>query len=263
METDPRNTLLEGALSAEAALAGGRREVFRIWIDRERDDGVTQRLKRAAKRAGVRWTPASRAALDAHAEGGTHGGIITEVSDRLWTPLPDALAEAAASGGWVAMLDGVEDPFNFGQSVRSLYAAGAAAVIVRPRNWTSAASVVARASAGATERMALAVAAGPDEARDAAREAGLRVVAAAGVSDASAPHEADLTGPMLLLIGGERRGLRRSFLITCDAIVAVPYARAFPAALGTVAAASVIGFEAARQRAAVAAASSIPEVGDA
>ena len=169
METDPRNTLLEGAISAEAAIAGGRREVFRVWIDRERDDGVTQRLKRNAKKAGVRWTPASRAALDAHAEGGSHGGVITEVGDRLWTPLPEALAEARASGGggFLAMLDGVEDPFNFGQSVRSLYAAGVAGVLVRPRNWTSAASVVARASGGATERVAISVAAGPDEARDA------------------------------------------------------------------------------------------------
>ena len=122
--------------------------------------------------------------------------------------------------------------------------------MVRPRNWTTAASVVARSSAGATERVAMAVADGPDEARDAAREAGFRVVAAAGVDDAVAPHEADLTGPLLLLIGGERRGLRKSFLSTCDAVVAVPYARAFPAALGTVAAASVVAFEAARQRAA-------------
>ena len=250
METDPRNTLLEGAISAEAALTGGRREVFRVWIDRERDDAVTQRLKKIARREGVRWTPASRAALDAHAEGSTHGGVITEVSDRLWTPLDEALQATRESGGFLAMLDGVEDPFNFGQSVRSLYAAGVGGVVVRPRNWTAAASVVARSSAGATERVGISVAGGPDEARDAARDAGLRVVAAAGVPGAVAPHEADLTGPLLLLFGGERRGLRKGFLATCDAVVAVPYARAFPAALGTVAAASVVAFEAARQRAA-------------
>ena len=250
METDPRNTLLEGAISAEAAIVGGRREVHRVWIDRERDDAVTQRLKKIAKREGVRWTPASRAALDAHAEGSTHGGVVTEVSDRLWTPLAEAIEGARDSSGFLAMIDGVEDPFNFGQSVRSLYAAGAAGVVVRPRNWTSAASVVARSSAGATERVAICVAGGPDEARDAARDAGLRVVAAAGVPGAVAPHEADLTGPLLLFFGGERRGLRKSFLATCDAVVAVPYAREFPAALGTVAAASVVAFEAARQRAA-------------
>ncbi|BAM02297.1 TrmH family RNA methyltransferase [Phycisphaera mikurensis] len=250
MEVDPRNTLLEGAISAEAALAGGRREVHRVWLDRERDDGPARRIRKLARAQGVRWTPASRAALDAHAQGGTHGGVIAEVGDRLWTPLDEALAAAAAPGaGFLAMLDGVEDPFNFGQSVRSLYAAGAAGVVVRPRNWTSAAAVVARASAGATERIGISVAAGPDEARDAARAAGLRVAAAAGVADAVAPHEADLTGPLLLVIGGERRGLRRSFLQTVDAVVAVPYARPFPAALGTVAAASVVAFEAARQRA--------------
>ena len=57
------------------------------------------------------------------------------------------LAQIAANvpAPFVAMLDGVEDPYNFGQAVRALYAAGAHGLILRPRNWLTAAGVVARA----------------------------------------------------------------------------------------------------------------------
>ena len=53
------------------------------------------------------------------------------------------------------MLCGIEDPFNFGCAVRSFYAAGASGFIVSPRNWMSAAGVVCRSSAGASELLPL------------------------------------------------------------------------------------------------------------
>ena len=49
---------------------------------------------------------------------------------------------------FIAMLDGIEDPFNFGYAIRALYAAGVDGIVVRPRNWTTASSVVARVKCG-------------------------------------------------------------------------------------------------------------------
>ncbi|MEM8781498.1 MAG: TrmH family RNA methyltransferase [Planctomycetota bacterium] len=248
MQTDPRNELLLGAIAAQAAIHGGQREVFRVWLDRDRDDDAGRKLRKACKHHGIRYSPASRAALDETTKdiGGGHGGVVAEVGPRKFAE-PGALFDGTT---FLAMLDGVEDPFNFGQAVRSLYAAGCTGLFVRERNWTTAAAVIARASAGATERIAMAVVEGPEDAAELAEPAGFMVAATGQAGDAVPYSAVDFTGRTLLMIGGERRGLRRSFLGRCEAVVSIPYATGvvFPAALGTVAAASVLGFEIARQR---------------
>lgn len=270
MQTNPRNDRLVGHLAAKAALHGGQREVFRVWMDHQRDDDVARKLRSACKHHGVRYTPVPKAELDEAASDipGGHGGVLAEVGPRRYTDPADLIANrepatASPDGGtpapphaaaFLAMLDGVEDPFNFGQAVRALYAAGCTGLFVRERNWTKgshgAAAVVARASAGASERLPMAVVEGPEQAADLADAQGVMIVATGKSEDAVPYTRVDFQGPTLLLIGGERRGLKRSFLAQCANVVTVPYAEGvmFPAALGTVAATAVLAFEVARQR---------------
>ncbi|MEM7576844.1 MAG: TrmH family RNA methyltransferase [Planctomycetota bacterium] len=252
MQTDPRNDLLLGAIATQAAIHGGQREVYRVWLDRDRDDDAGRKLRAACKHHDIRYSPASKDALAAATEkiGGGHGGVVAEVGTRKFVD-PGELFEGST---FLAMLDGVEDPFNFGQAVRSLYAAGCTGLFVRQRNWTrgsaGAAAVIARASAGATERIAMAVVDGPEDAAELAEPKGFMVAATGQSDDAVSFSRVDFRGPTLLMIGGERRGLRRSFLAQCEAVVAIPYGPEvkFAGALGTVAATSVLAFEIARQR---------------
>lgn len=148
---------------------------------------------------------------------------------------------------FTVMIDGVEDPYNFGSAVRSLYAAGVDGLVVRPRNWLSAAGIVARASAGASELLPIAVAETASDAAAACSPRGL-TIACASRENAVSIYEADLTQPLFLLIGGEQRGITRSFLRQADIRLHVPYARGSAAELGTAAVAAVIGFEVMRQR---------------
>ena len=99
------------------------------------------------------------------------------------------------------MLDGIEDPFNFGAAVRALYAAGCDGLVVRPRNWMSAAGIVARSSAGATELMPTAVAETAADAADLFPERGL-TVACATKDRAVSIYQADLT---VAPLSGDRR----------------------------------------------------------
>jgi 23S rRNA (guanosine2251-2'-O)-methyltransferase len=145
------------------------------------------------------------------------------------------------------MLDGVEDPFNFGQAVRAFYAAGAHGLVVRPRSWMSAAGVVGRASAGASERIPTAQAESAEAAAEVFRAAGLRV-AIADSQRAISLYDADLRIPLFLLVGGERRGVTRSFASKADLRLKIPYGRPFEHDLGTTAAAAVLAFEILRQR---------------
>jgi 23S rRNA (guanosine2251-2'-O)-methyltransferase len=241
--TDP--VVLEGFVSVQAALQSGSRDLHAIYVRRDKWDTEAAWLENQAKAASIPLQRVETAVIDSHAGGSTHGGVVALAGPRKFVDLAQIGADRPAP--FVVMIDGVEDPFNFGQAVRALYAAGADGLIVRPRNWMSAASVVARASAGATERIPTAIA---ETARDAAsffKKHGLRI-ACATLDKAIPLYDADLTVPLFMVIGGEKRGITRSFLESADLRLAIPYGRDFAQSLGTATAAAVIGFEVMRQR---------------
>ncbi len=239
--------ILEGALSVQAALEAGSRPIFELLI--AQDKGNDRRLRPLlglAEAAGIAISRKTRAQLSQLAAGASHGGVLARAGERQYCALPALLPNDRAP--FVVMLDGIEDPYNFAGAIRVLYAAGADGVVLRPRNWTSAAALVSRASAGASERMPIAIVPSAHDAADFFRERGLRIAAAAQGRGAKDIFSADLTLPLFLLIGGERRGITRSFLDSADIRLRIPYGRAFSAALGTVGAASIAAFEVLRQR---------------
>ncbi len=176
--------------------------------------------------------------------GTTHGGIVANVTERTIPPLSSLLASLPPRGFYV-MIEGIEDPYNFGYALRSLYALGASGIVLDERNWMSAAGVVARASAGASELLPLYVAK-PTEAALAFRQAGYRV-ACADIRTDLLLQDADLSFPIFLIVGGEKRGISRALLDLCDLAVRIPYGREFAASLSAASAATILGYEIARQ----------------
>lgn len=233
---------IDGAIAVEAVLQAGSRPVSDVLIRQDRYDGAAARIERLAGAAGVAVARVPAEALRERAAGGDTATVIARVGARRTVEL-DALM--GIDGAALVMLDGLEDPFNFGQAVRSLYAAGIDGLVLRPRNWLGAAATVTRASAGATEWMPTAVAeAGDVVAAARARRLPIVVAEAGGVP----MDEADLAGPLLLVIGGEKRGVGRPLRQAADWRVAIPYGRDFPHALGAAAAATALAFELLRRR---------------
>jgi 23S rRNA (guanosine2251-2'-O)-methyltransferase len=238
-------TWLEGAISVEAAIESGGREVQVIYVSKGKWSEANRRVLHLADSAGITVEHADRRTIDEIATGRTHGGVVAKVGPRRFQAMTDLLSDLASP--FVVMLDGIEDPHNFGQAVRALYAAGAHGLILRPRNWFSAAAVVARASAGASERMPVAVVDDPGEAASYFREQGL-LVACADKSGAESVYDVDLSGPLFLLIGGEKRGIMRSLRDEADIRVHVPYGREFKYSLGAVSSVGILAYEVMRQR---------------
>lgn len=236
---------LEGHLSIEAALEAGARTVHRIWAVRPGDRRF-RRLRALAREAGVFIDQVEAERVDEVASGRSHGGIVAIVGPRRTVSVHQLLAEVGERA-LVVMLDGIEDPFNHGQAVRALYAAGVDGLVIR-RDWDSAVSTVTRASAGASELMPTATAATALEAAETCRAASMRIVVADTGADAVPLDEADLRGGVFVLIGGERRGVTRSFVERADLRVRIAYGRERATDLGTASAAAVIGFAALRQR---------------
>ncbi len=252
MSDQPAPGFLLGAIAVEATLSAGTREVMGVWIDEAMDYRKLEPVRRAAKARRVELVPQTRAELDARVGHDKHSGVVAEVGPRALLGLQQLLEMTGREKSFIVMLDGIEDPYNFGQSIRSLYAAGCHGVVVRPRNWAmadgEAPSIIARASAGTSEFLPMAVADSPEEAAAFFKEKGLVVAATADTREATPLYDVDLKQPLFLLIGGEKRGVKRSFLGEADVVIEVPYGRPFEHSLGTVAAVSVIGFELARQR---------------
>lgn len=243
---DPAAPLVvEGHRSVEAVLEADVRPIHRVWAVRPGDRRLA-RLRALARERGVIIDAVESDRIDALASGRSHGGVIGIVGARRERPVDEVLDEVG-EGSLLVLLDGIEDPFNFGQAVRALYAAGVDALVVR-RSWETALSVVTRASAGATELMPTARVGSIEIAAQAARRRGLRVVCAVADEDATEIHRADLAGGLLLVIGGERRGVTRSFVARADLRVRIGYGRERAPDLGAATAAAIIGFEALRQR---------------
>lgn len=240
-------TWLEGRISVEAAIRGGRRTIGAIYLRSGGHERSLWRLKKAAAEAGIPIHEVDEAFFAANARGQSHGGVLAEVGPRRFDEMGSLITQD--SRPFIVMLDGIEDPFNFGQAVRALYAAGASGIVVRPRSWLSAAAIVTRASAGASELMPTAVCESALEAAAFFRQAGLSVACTARKSAVSL-YESDLAQAMFLLIGGEKRGITRSFLDQADLRLRIPYGRSFPHSLGAAASTAVIAFEMLRQRSA-------------
>lgn len=237
---------LEGFISVQAALQGGHRTVHGIQLRTGKEDHQTRHLTQTARRLGIPLSRVSADEIEQLAGGKTHGGVLAQVGPYQFAEL-SSLA-AGKETPFVAMIDGVEDPFNFGSSVRALYAAGADGLVVRPRNWLSAAGIVARASAGTSELIPTAIAETASDAADFFQASGLLIACATDEPGSVSVYDADLARPLFLLIGGEKRGITRSFLDQADLKLRIPYGRPLPHSLGTASAAAILAFEIMRQR---------------
>ena len=236
---------MEGRISVQAATQGNNRQVERIYFRARKRDRSLRHLREIAQSAGIPISEVGEEFFEANAGGQSHGGVLARVGPRRFAEII-TLVEGEYPP-FIVMLDGIEDPFNFGQAVRALYASGITGLVVRPRNWLSATAVVTRSSAGASELMPTAIAESALQAAEFFRNAG-QVIACTARESAVSIHYADLTGPMFLLIGGEKRGITRSFLEQTDMRLGIPYGRSFDRSLGAAASTAVIAFEVLRQR---------------
>jgi 23S rRNA (guanosine2251-2'-O)-methyltransferase len=237
--------VLEGVIAVRAAIHARSREVHRVLVRRGRDDRPVLQLEERARHAGIPVERVDEAEIDRLVSGKTHGGVVALAGERRFTPLEDLARDETSP--FLVLLDGIEDPFNFAATLRAFYAAGAHGAVLPPRNWMSAAGTVARGSAGASELLPLAVA-DPAEAVGSLAVRGLAIVAAAAERDAVSLWDADFSRPLLLVVGGERRGISKELLERADVVVRIPYGRDFRQSLGTTSAAAVLAFEVLRQR---------------
>lgn len=221
------------------------RKILSVMIDGSKKRSKAREinfLKRAAEELSFDLIYVSQSEISAVTTGTSHGGIVALCSERTVPPLDGV---TLAKDGFYVMIEGIEDPYNFGYAIRSIYAAGADGLIVSPRNWLSAAGVVCRSSAGASELIP-AYMSGAEGAIKKFKREGYKCFAA-GIRDSVSAYDADLSKPLFLTVGGEKRGISSKILAECDGIIRLDYGREFKASLSAASAASILAYEVFRQ----------------
>ena len=123
------------------------RKIIKIIYDEAKSKSKSKELnflRNKSKELNFEMISASFEEINELTIGNSHGGIIAICSHRNIENLSN-INDGIKTNGFYVMLEGIEDPYNFGYALRSLYAAGADGVILSARNWMGAAGVVARA----------------------------------------------------------------------------------------------------------------------
>jgi 23S rRNA (guanosine2251-2'-O)-methyltransferase len=172
-----------------------------------------------------------------------HQGLVAEVDPY---PYSDPNALLQKEGALLVALDQVQDPRNLGAVCRSAEFAGAAGVVIPERRAAEVTAVVCKASAGAVEHLDIAHVRNLADWLTEAKQADFWIWGG-DANGSQAPWGADLSGPTVLVFGGEGKGIRPRVASACDGLVALPRVGSVDS-LNVSAAAAALLFEAARQR---------------
>jgi 23S rRNA (guanosine2251-2'-O)-methyltransferase len=201
--------------------------------------------KRGRRRVRRLWTAEDVGAEELTRLAGSpdHQGVVAEVDPY---PYADPARLLERDDALVVALDQIQDPRNLGAICRSVEAAGGTGVVIPARRAAAITPAACKASAGAVEHLAVARVRNLADWLGEAKEAGAWIYGAE--AGAEAPYtQTDLSGKVVLVLGSEGSGLRRRVAESCDLLISIPV-RGRVGSLNVAAAASVLVFEAVRQR---------------
>lgn len=218
----PRESrLIEGWNPVLEALRAGRK-LQQVWLAAEQHKSAPL-LMDLAQSNGVRVTVVERQQLSNLTGGEEHQGVAAAAPPFEYSTVEAMLAQAEAKGEapFLLILDHIEDPQNLGSLIRTAECAGVHGVVIPNRRAASVTAAVGKASAGAIEHMLVARVGNLVQEMERLKEHGLWIVGAHMEGERSM-FEADMKGPIALVIGAEGRGLSRLVAERCDGLVHIP-----------------------------------------
>ncbi len=236
-----------GVHAVEALLRHHPKRVKQLWLAESRNDPRVKTLLELAGQVRVPVGQKDRRELDEWAEG-VHQGVVAEVSpSQVWgEAMLDELLERREGTPLLLVLDGVTDPHNLGACLRTADAAGALAVIVPKDKSATLNATVRKVACGAAEVIPLVAVTNLARTLEKLQQRGLWVVGTAGEAEQEL-YQQDLTGPIVLVMGAEGKGMRRLTRDLCDFLVRLPMAGSV-SSLNVSVATGICLFEALRQR---------------
>lgn len=244
----PGAELIFGYHAVSALLAAQPDRITEMWVQSGRCSPRAQRLLAEVERLGIEVRRLPRRRLDQLTGGACHQGIVARAA--AVRPPPerdlDAILAKISPSTLLLVLDGVQDPRNLGACLRTADAVGVHGIIVPKDRAASLTPAARKVACGAAEAVPFQQVTNLARTLEKLRETGIFVVGAAPQA-ARSLYEAELTGPIAIVLGGEERGLRRLTREHCDCLVRIPLVGTV-ASLNVAVAAAVLLYEVRRQQ---------------
>lgn len=216
--------MIAGIHAVKHALDAGE-PIDEVLVEKGKKHPRINELIHLAKKAGVRFSFVPKQALDRHADGVPHQGVVArmksaEVQKLAFQPWLESLDMDIKP--LVLILDQVTDPHNLGACMRTAEAAGCVGVVVPKDNAADLYSpVVSKSACGALARLPVLQVTNLTRSIKAMQEAGFWICGLAGEAESDI-YQVDLNGSLGLVMGAEGKGMRRLVREACDQLLKIP-----------------------------------------
>ena len=234
--------IIGGKNSVVEAVKSGK-TINKVMIESSRHDEFTKSLINECRARHIRFDFVDKKRLDALSP--HHQGVVAEVTDYKYYELDDILNSRGRAGHLIVVLDGIEDPHNFGSIIRVCECAGVDGIVISKRNSATVNDTVYKTSAGAVSLVKIARVTNINDAIKTLKEKNIFVYALeAGGEDI---YKTNLTGDIAFVLGSEGFGVKSLTKKLCDGVISLPLLGRLNS-LNVSCATSAVLYEAIRQR---------------
>lgn len=223
--------IIEGAISVKAAIQNNKRDIKVVYINNEKKTKDFNYIRKIAKANNIEIKECDKDTLASLATGKSFGGVLAEVSNRKYDEFGD---------GDIFYLDGIEDPFNLGYSMRTLYALGVHNVLLSPRDYSLMEAQLLKSSAGAYDMLNIKIA---DDALNQIKnykDNGYYLYGLYRGDNSKDIFDIKFNSKALFMLGGEKRGISSELLNLCNEYLYISYGSEFRNSLNACAALDVV-----------------------
>jgi 23S rRNA (guanosine2251-2'-O)-methyltransferase len=217
--------ILYGRQPVRETLRARRRQIYKLVLAHgPKPTGIVGDILSLAKGRNIPVQTVDRRELDKLGGEVNHQGLAAEVSGYPYLDLIALLDPARQAGAppFLLLLDHIQDPQNLGSLLRTAEAAGVHGVVIPGRRAAGVTPAAVRASAGAAEHVRVAQVTNLVQAMERLKAEGMWFAGLEAGPNAQRYTQADLSGPLGLVVGSEGRGLARLVRETCDFLVRLP-----------------------------------------
>lgn len=227
--------IIEGSIAIKAAIKGNKRKIDKVYIDKHKRTKDFNYIRFLCHENNIEILPVDREYINSEAKGSSHGGIIASVSLREFEPITELVQNKH-----LFYIDGVEDPYNLGYVLRTLFAFGFSDVILPKRDMESFEATLLKSSAGAYDLMNIYLS--EDLLTDITYLKDMNYhIYALNRSDSSVDiFDCEFEDRACFLVGGEKRGISSRILDVVDTSLYIPYDNDFKMALSAASSVDVL-----------------------
>jgi len=217
-----QNERLEGKQSILLALKARQRKIELILVNWNAHQEKTEEVLKLAQEQNIPIKSVSPEEINDAAKGNTHGGLVAICSPKPITPISELFRIVKQTTiPFLLLLEGVEDEQNLGFIIRSAGALGVDAILLKKHIWNFDPITLSRTSAGVYEQMPLLKIEKESDVLPELQKNGLKIYGAVAGAKKTM-YEVDFTTPIIIALGGEKRGLSGAVRETCDGFFSVP-----------------------------------------